>query len=211
MPALSQRPSQPARQAWMDEDEEAMRRFLSEAEQSLAGISHAFGNPYERCPCKFLSIARAFGDFCNRHHITQHSEGFIAVTAPGPFFEAFIPAQSLDADEDGQLLSKSMDYKSRITLEPGKRSGKPCIRGMRITVQDVLSYLAAGMTQEERFLPISLTWKKRIFSRVWRMQRTTPPAARSIYQQPGLEKGREDARRHHPRSEEMTGRPLHPA
>jgi uncharacterized protein (DUF433 family) len=42
-----------------------------------------------------------------------------------------------------------MDYKSRITLEPGKRSGKPCIRGMRITVQDVLSYLAAGMTQEQ--------------------------------------------------------------
>ena len=41
-----------------------------------------------------------------------------------------------------------MDYKSRITLEPGKRSGKPCIRGMRITVQDVLSYLAAGMTHE---------------------------------------------------------------
>ena len=42
-----------------------------------------------------------------------------------------------------------MDYKSRITLEPGKRSGKPCIRGMRVTVQDVLSYLAAGMTQEQ--------------------------------------------------------------
>jgi len=42
-----------------------------------------------------------------------------------------------------------MDYKSRITLEPGKRGGKPCIRGMRITVQDVLSYLAAGMTQEQ--------------------------------------------------------------
>jgi uncharacterized protein (DUF433 family) len=44
---------------------------------------------------------------------------------------------------------ESMDYKSRITLEPGKRSGKPCIRGMRITVQDVLSYLAAGMSQEQ--------------------------------------------------------------
>jgi uncharacterized protein (DUF433 family) len=42
-----------------------------------------------------------------------------------------------------------MDYKSRITLESGKRSGKPCIRGMRITVQDVLSYLASGMTQEQ--------------------------------------------------------------
>ncbi len=36
-----------------------------------------------------------------------------------------------------------------ITLEPGKRGGKPCIRGMRITVYDVLSYLAAGMTQQE--------------------------------------------------------------
>lgn len=38
---------------------------------------------------------------------------------------------------------------SIITLEPGKRGGKPCIRGMRITVYDVLSYLAAGMTQDE--------------------------------------------------------------
>lgn len=37
----------------------------------------------------------------------------------------------------------------RITLEPGKRSGKPCIRGLRITVYDVLSYLAAGMSQQE--------------------------------------------------------------
>ncbi len=34
----------------------------------------------------------------------------------------------------------------RITLEPGKRSGKPCIRGMRITVADVLGYLASGMS-----------------------------------------------------------------
>jgi uncharacterized protein (DUF433 family) len=42
-----------------------------------------------------------------------------------------------------------MDYKNILTLEPGKRSGKPCIRGMRITVYDVLSYLAAGMTPEE--------------------------------------------------------------
>lgn len=42
-----------------------------------------------------------------------------------------------------------MDYRKRITLEPGKRSGKPCIRGMRITVYDVLSYLASGMTYQE--------------------------------------------------------------
>jgi len=37
----------------------------------------------------------------------------------------------------------------RITMEPGKRGGKPCIRSMRITVYDVLSYLAAGMTAGE--------------------------------------------------------------
>jgi uncharacterized protein (DUF433 family) len=37
----------------------------------------------------------------------------------------------------------------RITIEPGKRSGKPCIRGLRITVDDVLGYLAAGMTEDE--------------------------------------------------------------
>jgi uncharacterized protein (DUF433 family) len=37
----------------------------------------------------------------------------------------------------------------RITMEPGKRGGRPCIRGMRITVYDVLSYLAAGMTVAE--------------------------------------------------------------
>jgi uncharacterized protein (DUF433 family) len=42
-----------------------------------------------------------------------------------------------------------MDYSAIITLETGKRSGKPCIRGMRITVSDVLEYLAAGMTAEE--------------------------------------------------------------
>ena len=42
-----------------------------------------------------------------------------------------------------------MNYQDIITIEPGKRGGKPCVRGMRITVYDVLSYLAAGMTQEE--------------------------------------------------------------
>ena len=42
-----------------------------------------------------------------------------------------------------------MDYQDRITIEPGKRSGKPCIRGLRITVSDVLEYLASGMTEDE--------------------------------------------------------------
>lgn len=40
-------------------------------------------------------------------------------------------------------------YQDIITLEPGKRSGKPTIRGMRVTVYDVLSYLAAGMSRQQ--------------------------------------------------------------
>ncbi|MDN5871330.1 MAG: DUF433 domain-containing protein [Nitrococcus sp.] len=42
-----------------------------------------------------------------------------------------------------------VDYRSIITIEPGKCGGKPCVRGMRITVYDVLDYLASGMTTEE--------------------------------------------------------------
>ena len=41
------------------------------------------------------------------------------------------------------------DYSKIITIEPGKRGGKPCIRGMRITVYDVLEYLASGMSEDE--------------------------------------------------------------
>ena len=43
----------------------------------------------------------------------------------------------------------SVAWQSIITFEPGKRAGKPCIRGMRITVHDVLGYLASGMTPED--------------------------------------------------------------
>lgn len=42
-----------------------------------------------------------------------------------------------------------MDYKQIITIQPGKRNGKPCISGMRITVYDVLDYLASGMSFDE--------------------------------------------------------------
>ena len=42
-----------------------------------------------------------------------------------------------------------MQFKDIITMEAGKRGGKPCIRGMRITVYDVLGYLASGMTEQE--------------------------------------------------------------
>ena len=42
-----------------------------------------------------------------------------------------------------------MDYRQYITIEPGKRGGKPCIRGLRITVYEVLEYLASGMSEAE--------------------------------------------------------------
>ena len=42
-----------------------------------------------------------------------------------------------------------IDYKQIITIEPGKRGGKPCIRGMRITVGDILGWLASGMSVQD--------------------------------------------------------------
>jgi len=42
-----------------------------------------------------------------------------------------------------------MDYRNRITIEAGKRGGKPCIRGLRVTVYEVLDLLAAGMTSDQ--------------------------------------------------------------
>ena len=57
-----------------------------------------------------------------------------------------------------------MDYREILTMEPGKRSGKPCIRGMRITVYDVLSYLAGGMTQEEILADFPMLTKEDIIA-----------------------------------------------
>ncbi len=57
--------------------------------------------------------------------------------------------------EDGPTLNRSRrepsrtDWRSRITVEPGKRGGRPCIRGLRITVGDILEYLASGMSDDE--------------------------------------------------------------
>jgi uncharacterized protein (DUF433 family) len=44
---------------------------------------------------------------------------------------------------------RPMDYRDIITIEPGKRGGKPCIRGLRITVYDILDYLAPGMSEDD--------------------------------------------------------------
>lgn len=46
-------------------------------------------------------------------------------------------------------MADAMNYREVITIEPGKRGGKPCIRGLRITVYDVLEYLASGMSEDQ--------------------------------------------------------------
>lgn len=48
-----------------------------------------------------------------------------------------------------QATLHHMDWKNRITLDPEKRGGKPCIRSLRMTVYDVLEYLASGMSEED--------------------------------------------------------------
>lgn len=55
---------------------------------------------------------------------------------------------ALDPGE-GVPYSQGVNYHDRITIEPGKRGGKPCIRGLRITVYDVLEYLASGMSEDQ--------------------------------------------------------------
>jgi uncharacterized protein (DUF433 family) len=49
----------------------------------------------------------------------------------------------------GQDYPSAVDYSRIITIDPQKRGGQPCIRSLRMTVQDVLEYLASGMTQQE--------------------------------------------------------------
>ncbi len=44
---------------------------------------------------------------------------------------------------------EAVDWRSRITIESGKRGGKPCIRGLRMTVYDILEYLASGMNEDQ--------------------------------------------------------------
>ena len=53
------------------------------------------------------------------------------------------------AEAVSRIYRPPMSYEHIITIEPDKRSGKPCIRGMRITVQDILEYLASGMSEDE--------------------------------------------------------------
>ncbi len=73
----------------------------------------------------------------------------------------------------------TMNYADIITIEPGKRSGKPCIRGMRITVSDVLEYLASGMTEDEIISDFPELTKDDIHACLWfaadREKKLSPP------------------------------------
>jgi uncharacterized protein (DUF433 family) len=65
--------------------------------------------------------------------------------SPGP-----ITHRTSKVDQaESSPYSRRMDYRERITIEPDKLGGKPCIRGLRITVYDVLDYLASGMSHDE--------------------------------------------------------------
>jgi uncharacterized protein (DUF433 family) len=68
-----------------------------------------------------------------------------AVNSRNPPSGSFV---ALDRGDKSDIIP-TMNYRNYITIEPDKRSGKPCIRGLRITVQDVLEYLASGITEEE--------------------------------------------------------------
>src|SRR6266566_6681967 len=61
----------------------------------------------------------------------------------------FVELSSSSCKIESFCYHSGMDYSKIITIEPGKRGGKPTIRGMRMTVTDVLEYLASGMSQEE--------------------------------------------------------------
>jgi uncharacterized protein (DUF433 family) len=60
-----------------------------------------------------------------------------------------MPASSCLQTATRLLYRRVADYSKIITIEPGKRGGKPCIRGLRVTVYDILEYLASGMTNEQ--------------------------------------------------------------
>lgn len=71
------------------------------------------------------------------------------VELPDPDFGIDPPPARSPAPSTERTREEPMGYAARITLEPGKRSGRPCVRGLRITVGDVLGYMASGMSDDE--------------------------------------------------------------
>lgn len=135
---------------------------------------HVSAEQFRRGLTDFLSRA----GFGGEHIVVERHEAPLAVLIPYSLYTALAegatvaPAQPAEAGEPS-LRERQLAYQptksyeqfglvggdsspinggaghGRITIEPDKRGGKPCIRGLRITVYDVLSYLAAGMTSDE--------------------------------------------------------------
>lgn len=76
----------------------------------------------------------------------EHSSGRLASDWPFRARDTAYLARDRVLPYNGDIMDPLL---SRITLEPDKRGGKPCIRGLRITVYDILEYLAAGMTEAQ--------------------------------------------------------------
>lgn len=132
---------------------------------------HVSAEQFRRGLTDFLSRA----GFGGEHIVVERHDAPLAVLIPYSLYTrlaedaAATPAHPTDTGEppllrEGQhVYQPTESYKQagligvggpttaqgRITIEPGKRGGKPCIRGLRITVYDVLSYLAAGMSIDE--------------------------------------------------------------
>ena len=79
-----------------------------------------------------------------------------------------------------------MDYSKIITMEPDKRGGEPCIRRLRITVSDVLEYLAGGMNEDEIAAALESCYRKAVDSGIRGMSAT--PSAPGAPAMPGRSK-----------------------
>ena len=64
-------------------------------------------------------------------------------------------------------MNNPTSYQNIITIEPGKRGGKPCIRGLRVTVYDVLEFLASGMSYEDILNDFPYLKQEDIFACLW--------------------------------------------
>jgi uncharacterized protein (DUF433 family) len=96
--------------------------------------------------CSFrvaTSVRKCFG------RQAQSARAGVFALAAGEGDKRFCAHRGILAQSTLSGYPSRMNYEHLITIEPGKRSGKPCIRGMRITVYDVLEYLASGMTEDE--------------------------------------------------------------
>lgn len=121
--------------------------------------SHVSAEQFRRGLTNFLSRA----GFGGEHIVVERHDAPVAVLIPYSYYAGLLednresapganpstPADLPAIPGSGGASGGPIQPESRFTIEPGKRGGKPCIRGLRITVYDVLSYLAAGMTSDE--------------------------------------------------------------